>query len=53
MDGLIALGILLLLALPVLTVVSFFMLIGTRRRLTEVEKRLIAMELRAAGREIS
>ncbi len=49
MDGLIALGILLLLALPVLTVVSFFMLIGTRRRLTEVEKRLIAMELRAAG----
>lgn len=49
MDGLIALGILLLLALPVITVVSFFMLIGTRRRLTEVEKRLIAMELRAAG----
>lgn len=49
MDGLIALGILLLLALPVITVVSFFMLIGTRRRLAEVEKRLIAMELRAAG----
>ncbi len=45
MDGLIAFGILLLIALPIITVVSFFMLIGTRRRLAVVERRLIAIEL--------
>ncbi|SHG49853.1 Uncharacterized membrane protein [Kaistia soli DSM 19436] len=44
MDGLIAFGILLVIALPIITVVSFFMLIGTRRRLAVVEKRLIAIE---------
>lgn len=45
MDGLIAFGILALIALPIITVVSFLMLIGTRRRLAEVERRLIAIEL--------
>ncbi|MBZ9938197.1 DUF2339 domain-containing protein [Mesorhizobium sp. BR1-1-16] len=50
MDGLIAFGILLLIALPIITVVSFFMLIGTRRRLTAVERRLIAIEQGAGAR---
>ncbi len=44
MDGLLALGILALIALPILTVVSFFMLIGTRRRLVAVERRLMLIE---------
>ena len=44
MDGLLAFGILALIALPILVVVSFFMLIGTRRRLVVVERKLIALE---------
>ncbi len=55
MDGLLALGILALIALPILTVVSFFMLIGTRRRLVAVERRLMLIEggafIPAAGAE--
>lgn len=47
MDGLIAFGILALIALPIMAISAFIMVLGARRRIRELESRLHALELRS------
>ncbi|MFC0288382.1 DUF2339 domain-containing protein [Kaistia hirudinis] len=51
MDGLIALGILALVALPVMTVAAFIMVIGARRRIAALEGRIVALESQPRPRD--
>jgi len=44
MDGLLALGILALLALPVMAIAAFVMVLGARRRIAALEQRIWALE---------
>lgn len=49
MDGLIAFGILALVALPIMAISAFFMVIGARRRIRGLEARLNLLEMRSLG----